>query len=1192
MHKFLLSAFAAVMTVASARADALPYSQTFDSSDDFKTLTLYHADSDSRDWDYSSSAARFYPGSRYNTYDAWFFLPELEFQAGTQYVVTFDAKISSSGSSNYKNISVNIGSDAAPESQTELFKEEIQSNSYAAKKVGFTVTTDGVYRIGFRTNASSGSLNDILVDNIKVQAYVELPAAATDITATPGEKGALEVTLAWTNPAVNDGGSPLSHLSGVKIKRTDSSLVSMANATEIATVTEGIAAGGTSTFTDTTVPKSGNYYYYIVPFNENGDCPATISSVKSGYVGSDTGLSATKNVVATAVADNEKAIALTWDAPTGTNGGYVDPAGVAWKITRKGPATVVLEEAWTGEVPYSYVDKTITEIGSYSYTVQYVNDGKTETTGATSNKVVTGGVASLPYSQPFSSSSSLDLFTNFAGEASTTGTTWNRPGSYSYVQLAQTTGTMDSWLVTPPFEFKAGAYYDLSFDTSSSSSRTKDFEVMLGQASTAEDLTTSLFDKTLTLSSTAETQTVRFKAEADGRYYIGFHAKGAASSGYLRLTNIMLSEVVVAPVPASALTATADPDGAMKVSLAWTNPTVDVLGNELAAITKIEVLRGTDVIKTYGNAAPGAEMTLVDEVEAPGKYSYSIVCYLGENAGEAATVISDKVGGAMGLPYTADYSSADSFAEWTMPANSSGKKWEYKSANERLEAPDTDGLWLFTPEFKAKKGVVTITLTGARRSSYSETIKVALYKSADPAAEAQSEVKSFTFSSTSNTDAVLEFDVAEAGTYTIGIYRPTSGWNLYLYATTIEQTKAVVETAPVAATDLKITGDADNDHLVHLSWINPSMTEGGSQLAEISKVEISRDGAVVATLTDDLTPGAEATYDDTVDATGLYTYTVVVYNGDDASEPVSAKSPFIGGGFALPYAATLSTADTVEFWTLPENNAGKIWKFETNSQTYRTGLVASSNDVKAYTVPFKASKGELTVTFGAASYNYNYRETVKVGLFDKAEFDAEPVGEWQSQEVSASGYAENVTFTFDVPQKGTYYIGFYIETSRMYFYLSSISIEQPVAETITVLWDNTDARFSRPVVEVDGEDIEMTSYVDPTVVSILANDKIQDINIYKAEIPGGTASIRFKDGNDTAAEPVEIENPHHNWIYSADGTGEEFDEGNVAGIDGIEADGKGHVRYFDLRGVETSSPRQGSLYIVVRDGKATKRIVK
>lgn len=392
----------------------------------------------------------------------------------------------------------------------------------------------------------------------------------------------------------------------MKIYRTNSSWVSISDQILIATVTYGVAVGETSTWTDTSVPESGNYYYYIVPFNENGDSPSKATAIKTSYVGPDTGISATKNVVATAVEGNEKAISLTWDAPTGTNGGYVDPSNVAWRITRNGSSSVLLEGSWKGELPYNYVDNSITGLDSYTYTVQYVTADKTESTGAKSNAVVTGGAAFLPYSQTFSTTNALDLFTNFAGVASSTGTKWNKPTStsYNYAQVAQSTGTYDAWLVTPPFEFKADAFYDLSFDVSASSARTKSFEVMLGQGTTVTDLTTSLFDEEIALTTTKVTKSVRFKADADARFYIGFHLKGTANAGYFQLTNISLKEVIVSPVAITDFTATAADDESLKVNLAWTNPTADVVGNQLFSITKIEVLRGSEIVKTYTDASP------------------------------------------------------------------------------------------------------------------------------------------------------------------------------------------------------------------------------------------------------------------------------------------------------------------------------------------------------------------------------------------------------------------------------------------------------------------------------------------------------------------------------------------------------------------------------------------------------------
>jgi len=1194
MKKFLLSFLSAIAVWSTAWADVVPYTQSFDSQADFNTLTLYHAGTDTRDWDWSSSAARFYPQRSYNSYDAWFFLPELTLEAGKDYAITFNTRISSSGSSNYKDLSVNIGSEATPEGQTELWRENIQKNSYYAKKVIFSVTTAGVYRIGFRTNAESGSMNDILVDDIKVDVYKELPGAITDASATPGEKGALEVTLRWTNPTLSSDGKQLNSISGVKIYRTNSSWASISDNILIATLTDGIATGESGTWTDTTIPEADTYYYYIVPFNENGDSPTTATSIKSGYVGTDSGLSATKDVVATAVEGNEKAVSLTWAAPSGTNGGYVDPSDISWKITRKGTATTVLEEAWKGELPYNYVDNTIPGLDSYTYTVQYVTDGKTETGGGTSNAVVTGGTAALPYSQNFSTTNSLDLFTNFAGEASSTGTKWNKPSGYNHVQVAQTSGTYDAWLVTPAFEFKAGTYYDLSFDVSAASKSTKAFEVMLGQGTTAADLTTSLFDESLEVTATAATKSIRIKADADGRFHIGFHLKGAASSGYFRLTGISLSEVIIAPEAISDFTVTADENDALKAELAWTNPMKDVVGNELITITKIEVRRGNETIKTYTDATPGAKMTLPDEVEAPGTYSYSVTAYLGENASEAASA-QCKVGGAMGLPYSADFTLASTADEWTLPANSSGKAWAYNSTKQCLESPDTKDLWLFTPEFKAKKGTVTLSLTGAiRSSSYKETIKVALYKEADANAQAQCEQVSHTFTSTSESNATFDLEVPENGVYTIGISRPTSGWNLYLYAATIEQTYAISETAPSSVTDLKVTAAADDEKKVIVSWVNPTTTQTGADLASITKIEVLRDNTPVTTLTENLIPGEAGSFIDTIEEPGKYTYTVTVYAGEESSDPASVLSPFLGGAFDLPYEVEITSAETVENWTLPENANGKTWKFEKSSSTYRTGLVGSSNDITAFSVPFNAQKGTVIVSLDAYSYNYNNRETLKVGLYSSAETSAAPIGEQQALEITATSFTDIKTATFDVPENGKYYVGIYLETSRMFCYLHSVKIEQTsvVMEDITVLWNNTDAQFGKPTVEVDGTDYVMTSYGDIALMAEGESSPILNTNVYYATIPGGAERITFKDTADEAVtETYTFEEPKNFWIYNPEG-GKEFDENDVTGIEDVECDNETPTRYFDLNGAEVTNPRSGNIYIVLKGDKATKRLIK
>ena len=85
------------------------------------------------------------------------------------------------------------------------------------------------------------------------------------------------------------------------------------------------------------------------------------------------------------------------------------------------------------------------------------------------------------------------------------------------------------------------------------------------------------------------------------------------------------------------------------------------------------------------------------------------------------------------------------------------------------------------------------------------------------------------------------------------------------------------EVAPSFVTDLQITPDAGGQLGATLSWTCPTTLIDGSQLSAIDYIEVSRDGVVVATLTD-ATPGATMTWHDSVEKAGTYTYKVQVAN--------------------------------------------------------------------------------------------------------------------------------------------------------------------------------------------------------------------------------------------------------------------------------------------------------------------------
>lgn len=651
--QLLFSALALLSITASATTPPCIFALQDEASVAEWNLVDSNNDGDPYLWKFSNSNSTYgpcieYKENRYNDADDWAISPEVTLTAGKMYSIKAYIRKTSTFTSDYVNFSITVGEGNDVDNQTTTIytASNIKDTNWTGYEGVFIPEKTAEYNIGFHItttyNHGGGALQ-----KIEITEKVPLPVAVTDPTATAGENGALEVTLSWTNPSVNDGGTALDALSGVKIYRNSYSTFIPSESNLIATVTEGIAVGETSTWTDRTLTSSGSYYYAIVPFSENGDSPIAPVKFQSGYVGEDTSLKGLTNVVATAVEGEDKAVSLTWDLPTGKNGGYVNPANVAYKITRQGTANttiVTLETEWKGELPY--VDTTIPGLDSYKYKVYYIYNGSTDSTGKDSNAVTTGGAMGLPYSEDFYKTTSFNYYKALKGSDGTA--TWEYYSGYydGYVRFTQSYGTNDAWLMTPPFDFEAGKAYAITFKTWRGTSD-RELSLSIGSAPEIEAQTRELWSATVsaTSSSYATPLTINVSVPADGRYYFGFHCTGAAKSGNICLDDISVKEIEIVPLAATDFTATAAPEGALKVNLKWTNPTADNIGNELSVIPTVAVYRGETLVKRFANSAAGAEMTWSDEnVDAAGVYTYKIVPFIGSNAGEAAEATTDWVG--------------------------------------------------------------------------------------------------------------------------------------------------------------------------------------------------------------------------------------------------------------------------------------------------------------------------------------------------------------------------------------------------------------------------------------------------------------------------------------------------------------------------------------------------------------------
>ncbi len=380
----------------------------------------------------------------------------------------------------------------------------------------------------------------------------------------------------------------------------------------------------------------------MVVYAGEGTSPAV--SVKSPWIGPDSSLKALGTVKASVNGDNN--VVLDFAIPEGSNGAYVNPADVAFKIERKlssGNSYTVIDAAYNGALPY--IDTTAEPFNIYTYRVSTIYNGSTGT-AKTSNDVTVAGVATVPYKQGFDDKNTFSFFTTFNGGSGLT-SKWTY---YSYSIRYYNGGrygdnSADAWTITPKISLEAGKVYRLNYDawiSTAGEANYKDLFVTIGTEPTAEAQTV-LNEENATVSNLSsatdeKTRSIIIKVTEDNDYNIGFHVYGQTSTAYIYLDNISLEEIVEVPAAVADLTVTPDATARLEALVAWTNPTLTNAGGELTEITKAELLRDGVVIYTKDNPIAGDKETYTDNDAAltAGNHTYTVLTYIGENASEAS----------------------------------------------------------------------------------------------------------------------------------------------------------------------------------------------------------------------------------------------------------------------------------------------------------------------------------------------------------------------------------------------------------------------------------------------------------------------------------------------------------------------------------------------------------------------------
>ncbi len=384
-----------VVKVALSQVFDIPFVADFSQEGTYDLFTTIDANDDGSHWADNSFYAA-YEYSSVNDADDYLITPGLRMEAGKRYSITAIAE----AAGNYlERFEVLVGREATPEGLgTKVIERAEVTGDEQPAAVDFNGTfvceESGTYYVAVHC-ISDADMYALWIHKLIVEIGPELTApAAAEITATPGDKGALTATIATTAPLKAIDGSSLSGTLKLELYR-DGQLIY---------TDDNVAPGQAWSYTDSEA-TGGSHTYQIYPYNESGI--GQKSNKAAVYVGIDTPQDVT-NVVAT---DLTESVRLNWDAvpEKGANGGYVDPAEVVYRIWQCEPGSTFVfssEPVATVQGQTTVTLPFATNVGEQDFQGWVVTagteSGETSIAGEALATLVIGKPYDLPVTESFS----------------------------------------------------------------------------------------------------------------------------------------------------------------------------------------------------------------------------------------------------------------------------------------------------------------------------------------------------------------------------------------------------------------------------------------------------------------------------------------------------------------------------------------------------------------------------------------------------------------------------------------------------------------------------------------------------------------------------------------------------------------------------------------------------------------------
>ena len=548
----------------------------------------------------------------------------------------------------------------------------------------------------------------------------------------------------------------------------------------------------------------------------------------------------------------------------------------------------------------------------------------------------------------------------------------------------------DDWLVSPAFHFEAGKQYRLTFDTWNKGYDER-IEVLTGTDATPEGMTIQVVEPTDVLWEEPQQVEAKIAVSETGTYYIGFHAISLADMYKLFVDNVMV-DVYEMEAPAAPTDITAvQTEEQLEVTINFTAPTVKRNGEALNAnLDKIELVRDGQVINTFENVVPGAELTWVDNSEdlTLGSHSYYAIAYNEKGAGDKSEVVTVRVIATLSVPYTADLTQPETFDIFTViDANEDGRTWNWDDGYHTNYYYDSDNEgddYLVTLPVQLEAGKSYNVVVNAYNAGINERFEVLL--GTEPTVEGLTTTV-IEPTDVTNDDMLGDefegmFSVGEDGKYYIAIHAISDAdmYRLMVNYLTIEF--GAEPTAP-AAPAISVVADEQAAVLATVTVTAPTVAIDGSPLtSNLTRIDILRDGTVVGSV-EDVAPGADAVYIDEPDYVGDHTYQAIPYNESGKGLKSEKVTVYVGPDVPSP-VQNLTAADGGDIvalnWDKVGNigeNGGPVNPATVNYLVWSTfaeegwidyyieknELLATLTDADAYDVPFGTDEGEQRLEY-------------------------------------------------------------------------------------------------------------------------------------------------------------------------------------------------------------------------------------